>query len=120
MTTGFTQFEFGLSAKWLEILKEAAPSVTRVAVIRDPAARSGGGQFGAIQVAAPSLQVELRPIDPGDPDRPPVDLLRPFPAEKMHAWPVNARVGNVRNDNAQLLEEVSPDDRLQQGTLFPL
>ena len=59
-------------------------------------------------------------IDPGDPDRPPVDLLRPFPAEKMHAWPVNARVGNVRNDDAQLLEEVSPDDRLQQGTLFPL
>jgi putative SOS response-associated peptidase YedK len=59
-------------------------------------------------------------IDPGDPARPPVDLLRPFPAEKMRAWPVNARVGNVRNDDAQLLEEISPKDRLQQGTLFPL
>jgi ABC-type uncharacterized transport system substrate-binding protein len=51
-TTGFTQFEFGLSAKWLELLKEIAPAITRVAVIRDPTARTGGGQLGAIQAVA--------------------------------------------------------------------
>jgi len=67
-TTGFTQFEFGLSAKWLELLKEIAPAITRVAVIRDPTARTGGGQLGAIQVVAPSLGVELTPIDPHEPD----------------------------------------------------
>jgi len=67
-TTGFTQFEFGISAKWLEVLKEIAPGITRVAVIRDPTARSGGGQLGAIQAVAPSLGVELKPIDPRDAD----------------------------------------------------
>jgi putative ABC transport system substrate-binding protein len=65
-TTGFTQFEFGISAKWLELLKEIAPDLKRVAVIRDPTARSGGGQLGAIQAVAPSLGVELPPIDPQD------------------------------------------------------
>lgn len=64
--TGFTQFEFGISAKWLELLKQIAPEITRVAVVRDPAARSGGGQLGAIQAVAPALGVELRPIDPQD------------------------------------------------------
>jgi putative ABC transport system substrate-binding protein len=67
-TTGFTQFEFGLRAKWLEILKQIAPVITRVGVIRDPAARSGGGQLGAIQVAAPTFRVDLRPIDARDAD----------------------------------------------------
>ena len=66
--TGFTLFEFGISAKWLELLKEIAPDITRVAVIRDPTARSGGGQLGAIQGVAPSLGVEVRPIDPDDTD----------------------------------------------------
>jgi ABC-type uncharacterized transport system substrate-binding protein len=64
--TGFTQFEFGISAKWLDLLKEIAPKITRVAVIRDPAARSGGGQLGAIQGVAPSLGVDVKPIDPED------------------------------------------------------
>jgi putative ABC transport system substrate-binding protein len=53
--TGFTQFEYGISAKWLELLKEIAPRITRAAVIRDPTARGGGGQLGAIQAVAPSL-----------------------------------------------------------------
>jgi putative SOS response-associated peptidase YedK len=44
-------------------------------------------------------------LDPGDPARPPVDLLRPFPAEKMRAWPVSNRVGNVRNNDSQLPEQ---------------
>jgi putative tryptophan/tyrosine transport system substrate-binding protein len=60
--TGFTFFEYGISAKWLELLKEIAPRVTRVAVLRDPALASGGGQLGAIQAAAPSLRVELSPV----------------------------------------------------------
>jgi putative ABC transport system substrate-binding protein len=66
--TGFTQFEFGISAKWLELLKQMAPQLARVAVIRDPAARSGGGQLGAIQAMAPSLGVEVKPIDALDPE----------------------------------------------------
>jgi len=61
-TTGFTLFEYGLSGKWLELLKEVAPRVTQTAVLRDPRA-SGSGQLGAIQGAAPSFGVELRPID---------------------------------------------------------
>jgi len=64
--TGFTQFEFGISAKWLELLKETAPSTTSVAVIRDPSARSGGGQLGAIQAVAPSLGVDVKPVDAGE------------------------------------------------------
>jgi putative ABC transport system substrate-binding protein len=61
--TGFMQFEYGLSGKWLELLKEIAPRVTRVAVLRDPDLSSGTGQFGAIQSVAPSLGVELSPIN---------------------------------------------------------
>jgi putative tryptophan/tyrosine transport system substrate-binding protein len=64
-TTGFTLFEYGLSGKWLELLREIAPHVTRTAVLRDPRA-SGSGQLGAIQGAAPSFGVELRPIDMRD------------------------------------------------------
>jgi putative ABC transport system substrate-binding protein len=64
--TGFTQFEFGISAKWLELLKQIAPGLTRVAVIREPTARSGGGQLGAIQASAPAFGVEVLPIGPQD------------------------------------------------------
>jgi ABC-type uncharacterized transport system substrate-binding protein len=60
--TGFTPFEFSISGKWLELLKELAPGVTRVAVVRDAAQVSGGAQWGAIQAVAPSLGVELRPV----------------------------------------------------------
>jgi putative ABC transport system substrate-binding protein len=66
--TGFTQFDFGLSAKWLELLKELAPSVTRAAILRDPDDPAGTGQFGALRTAAPSLGIEVRPIDVRDPD----------------------------------------------------
>src|SRR6516164_4836184 len=61
--TGFTPFEYGLSGKWLELLKQIAPGVTRVAVIRDPSTAVGLGQFGAIQAVAPSLGVEVSPIN---------------------------------------------------------
>src|SRR5215472_14491566 len=60
--TGFTPWEFGIGAKWLELLKEIAPGTTRVAVIRDPAIAAGVGMLGAIQSVAPSLGVELRPL----------------------------------------------------------
>jgi putative ABC transport system substrate-binding protein len=60
--TGFTSFEFSMSGKWLELLKEIAPPVTRVAVIRDPAVPAGSGGFAAIQTVAPSFGVELIPI----------------------------------------------------------
>jgi ABC-type uncharacterized transport system substrate-binding protein len=61
-TTGFTLFEYSTSGKWMELLKEIAPGVTRVAVLRDQSIGSGTGQFGVIQAVAPSLGVELRPL----------------------------------------------------------
>jgi putative tryptophan/tyrosine transport system substrate-binding protein len=64
--TGFTNFEYRMSAKWLELLKEIAPRVTRAAVLRDPAVAVGIGQLGAMQSVAPSLGVELRPVDTRD------------------------------------------------------
>ena len=64
--TGFTNFEYGMSGKWLELLKEIAPDVTRVAVLRDSAQPSGTGQFGAIQAVAPSLRVEVSPVNVRD------------------------------------------------------
>jgi putative tryptophan/tyrosine transport system substrate-binding protein len=66
--TGFLLFEYGLSAKWLELLKQIAPGVTRVAVLRDPTIASGIGQFGAIQSAAPSLGIEASPVNVRDVD----------------------------------------------------
>ena len=64
--TGFTSFEYGNSGKWLELLKEIAPHVTRVAVLRDAAIAAGIGQFGAIQSAAPSLGVEVSALNVRD------------------------------------------------------
>ena len=64
--TGFTQFEYGLSVKWLELLKQTAPGVTRVGVLRDPAQPSGIGQFAAIQGAASMFGVELSPLGVSD------------------------------------------------------
>jgi putative ABC transport system substrate-binding protein len=64
--TGFTIYEYSMSGKWLELLKEIAPRVTRAAVLRDPAVASGIGQFGAVQIVAPSLGVELTPVDVRD------------------------------------------------------
>jgi putative tryptophan/tyrosine transport system substrate-binding protein len=66
--TGFTPFEYGVAGKWLELVKEIAPRVTRVAVLRDPAIAAGPGQFGALQAVAPSLGVELRAVNVRDAD----------------------------------------------------
>ncbi len=67
-TTGFTPYEFGISVKFLELLKQVAPKVTRAAVLRDPANPAGIGQFGAIQGVAPSFAVEISPIGVDDAD----------------------------------------------------
>jgi len=70
--TGFTAYEYAISGKWLELLKEIVPRVTRVAVLRDSAIAAGPGQFGAMQALAPSLGVELHPVDlhePGEIER---------------------------------------------------
>ena len=64
--TGFTVFEYSIAAKWLELLKEIAPRVTRVAVFRELAVAAGPAQFSAAQTVAPSLGMELRPVDTRD------------------------------------------------------
>ena len=65
-TTGFTNFEYSMSGKWVELLKQIAPRVTRAAVLRDPTGAAGVGQFSAIQSVAQSLGVELTPFSVRD------------------------------------------------------
>jgi putative ABC transport system substrate-binding protein len=70
--TGFTNFEYGMSGKWLELLKRIIPDMTRAAVLRDPGATSGTAQFAAIQAVAPFLKVGVVPLglrDVGDIER---------------------------------------------------
>jgi putative ABC transport system substrate-binding protein len=64
--TGFLLFEYGMSGKWLELLKQIAPQTTRVGVIRDPTVAAAAGYFGIIQAAAPSFGVEVSPINVRD------------------------------------------------------
>jgi putative ABC transport system substrate-binding protein len=64
--TGFLLYEYSISGKWLELLKEIAPHVTRVAVLRDPATAAGIGQFAALQAVAAPFKVELSPVDVRD------------------------------------------------------
>ena len=64
--TGFMSFEYGMAGKWLELLKETVPSVTRAAVLRDSSQGSGTSQFAAIQAVAPSLRVEVNPVNMRD------------------------------------------------------
>jgi putative tryptophan/tyrosine transport system substrate-binding protein len=65
--TGFTNFEYGMGTKWLELLKQIGPGVRRAAIIRDPAITAGIGQWGAIQGAAPSIGIEVTPVNVRDP-----------------------------------------------------
>jgi len=65
-TTSFALYEYGFSAKWLELLKEIAPSVTRVAVVRDPSLPFTSGELGTIQGAAQALRVEVSPLGARD------------------------------------------------------
>jgi putative ABC transport system substrate-binding protein len=77
--TGFLLFEYGLGGKWLELLKEIAPGVTRVVVLRDLLTPSGPAQFGVIQAAAPAFRVEVNPVnmrDASDIERAVADFAR--------------------------------------------
>jgi putative ABC transport system substrate-binding protein len=85
--TGFISFEYGIAAKWLELLKQIVPGVTRVAVLRDPAITAGIGQFGAIQSVAPSFGVEVSAINVRDA----AEIER---AVAAFAPPASARVPN--------------------------
>jgi putative tryptophan/tyrosine transport system substrate-binding protein len=67
--TGFMMFEYNLCGKWLELLKEIAPSVTHAAVLRDPNFAHGIGQFAVIQAVAPSVGIEVSPIDLREPNQ---------------------------------------------------
>jgi putative tryptophan/tyrosine transport system substrate-binding protein len=64
--TGFMNFEYGMGGKWLELLKQIAAGLTRAAILRDPTQGSGAMQFAAIQAVAPSLRVEVNPLNLGD------------------------------------------------------
>ena len=66
--TGFLNFEFSMSGKWAELLKQIAPNVTRALVFRDPTTAAGVGQFGAIRSVAQSLGIELTPLNVRDTD----------------------------------------------------
>jgi putative ABC transport system substrate-binding protein len=68
-TTGFTVYEYAISGKWLELLKEAAPRIQRAAILRDSDTIAGGGQFGAIQSLAPTLGVEVSPVNVHDAEK---------------------------------------------------
>ena len=77
--TGFMLFEYGMGGKWLELLKEIAPNLTRVAVLRDPTSPSQTAQFGAIRAVAPSVRVEVIPVsvrDAGEIERAIADFAR--------------------------------------------
>ena len=93
--TGFLAFEYSLSGKWLELLKEIAPNLTRVAVLRDPALAAGIGQFAVIQAMAPaSFGVGLTPIDvrdPGEMER----AITAFARERNGGLIVTASQGSV-------------------------
>jgi putative ABC transport system substrate-binding protein len=64
--TGFTGYEYGIGAKWVELLKQIAPNVTRAAILRDPAITAGIGLWGAIQSASPSVAIEVSPVNLDD------------------------------------------------------
>jgi putative tryptophan/tyrosine transport system substrate-binding protein len=64
--TGFINFEYGIGAKWLELLKEFMPSITRAAIVRDSAITAGIGMWGAMQAAAPALGIEVIPVNMHD------------------------------------------------------
>ena len=94
--TGFTVFEYGISAKWLELLKDIAPQVRRVAVLRDTAIAAGAGQLGALQSVAPSFGIELRPVavrDPGEIER----TITTFARENNGGLIVTAGAGVATN-----------------------
>src|SRR5215813_11920349 len=101
--TGFTLFEYSIAAKWLELLKEIAPRVTRAAVIRDAAGPGGNAQFAVIQAAAPSFGVEVRPV--GVHDAPEIE---------------RAVTAFARSSNGGLIVTTSPPASLHRNLIVSL
>ena len=98
--TGFMLFDYGTSGKWLELLKEIAPSTTHVAVLRDPATTYGTGQFGALQAVAPSFGVELKPVS------------------ARNAEEIERSISSVAGaSNGGLIVTVSPSEAVQRNLL---
>ena len=102
-TTGFTVYEYSISAKWLELLKRIAPNLSRVAVIRDPTLVSGTGQLAAVQAVAPSFDVELSPVDVRD-------------SNEMQT----AIAAFARSPGGGLIVSASPSARIHQKLLIAL
>jgi putative SOS response-associated peptidase YedK len=108
----------GLWERWQP--KDGAPLETFTILTTDPNA--------LMEPIHNRMPVILQPqdyerwLEPGDPQRPPIDLLRPYPAEEMEAWPVSERVGNVRNNDAELLIRQERQEKRQpaQAHLFTL
>ena len=101
--TGFVTFEYGTSGKWLELLKEIAPDVTRAAVIRDPASAAGMGQWGAIQAVAAAARVVVSPVNVGDANEIERDVA-----------------GFARDPNGGLLVTASPSAQLHRDLIVTL
>ena len=108
--TGFILFEYSLSGKWLELLKQIAPDVSRVAVLRDPAVASGPAQFGIIQAVAQSLGVEVRPINV----REPADIARDVTvfARGSNRGLIVAAGGGSAQRHVQLIVELATQHKL--------
>jgi putative ABC transport system substrate-binding protein len=96
--TGFMTVEFSFAGKWLELLKEIAPTVTRAAVLRDPSQGSGTSQFAAIQAIAPSLRVEVTPVNLIDPVR---DRARRRRVRALRKWRANSSAGRQRDGTSR-------------------
>ena len=103
--TGFTQFEYSTSGKWLELLKEIAPRVTRAAVLRDSALPSGLGQFAAIQSAAPGLGMEVKPINVRTPAEIERGLVAFAGARPMMPTGLREQTAGGQPTNFQLMSE---------------
>ena len=116
--TGFMPFEYGISAKWLELLKQIAPKLTRVAVISGSDRRPGGvGQYAAIQAVAPSLRVEVNPVnvrDAGEIERAVAAFAR------CSEWRADRDVQQVRDVHRDLIITLAARHRLPAVYSIPL
>ena len=113
--TGFSQSEFGISAKWLELLKQIAPQVTRVAVLRDAANPAGIGQLAAIQAVAPASGVELFPVNVRDTNEI-KDAITPFARQANGGLIVVT--GGLARRNRELIIALAAQHRLP--AIYPL
>ena len=113
--TGFSQSEFGISAKWLELLKQIAPQVTRVAVLRDAANPAGIGQLAAIQTVAPASGVELFPVNVRDTNEI-KDAITPFARQANGGLIVVT--GGLARRNRELIIALAAQHRLP--AIYPL